>query len=374
MRIIDYSIEGGTLYYLDATELPEKTQERIAYRKNRGLPVPMITSRATTPQVEKAPDADIVGMIVAFLGMSGVIGGVTGVIFNGTAGLVLGSALAIILVISAIKDHPNAQRRLAEHNQREFTRDDFSAMRSGTKSLDLPRLPDSAGEKTSKNALQRRSREDQLLYMVKLATILKKAIVNTESWRTAYLDTHRGMFSPSADERQFIQHAIKLLLAYQKLGVAPEGSTTTALMAGEAYEIALRPLDLVRDNLIERITALDSYHRHLVALDQELANAATAKRALSIDDDLLELFQNTVGDEFATAQIQHLTENAQAMAGAVNELVEALNRDLHTLVALAPREKTHAIETRLQSTEPEARPEPDLEAMDDPRCDHEQAW
>ncbi|WP_072689963.1 hypothetical protein [Rhodococcus marinonascens] len=79
---------------------------------------------------------------------------------------------------------------------------------------------------------------------------------------------------------------------------------------------------------------LDDYFNHLLALDIELEHAETAKHALAVDDESAELLTNAVGDELATEHLAHLSGEAHALTGAITELVEALNGDLQTLMAL----------------------------------------
>jgi F0F1-type ATP synthase assembly protein I len=270
------------------------------------------------------------GMIISV-----VAGWIAGAIFNTTVGMVIGLTLGLLFLaatVSALRDEANGQL---------LTEDDRVLLAEATTEMQLipledlePLVRNSAGFIASLTSEPFGTERIELLLAAALN--FTHLIPHTQAWKSSHLDSHRVQLDLDEEADQIVQHALALRMMTNRLGSEPRGNTPAAKAALNAYTVARQPLDLVWDRLVERVAALEEYTHNLLHLDSELTHAASARRSLSLDDDLGELLANAVGDEFASSHLRNLSDQSRALSAAINELVDALNGDLQTLMALEP--------------------------------------
>ncbi|WP_127946122.1 hypothetical protein [Rhodococcus spongiicola] len=250
---------------------------------------------------------------------------IVGVFYDPTAGVLVGT-IAIVIFVMALY----FQLKPEIPNRLKYNQTDAAAHRKASVVLDLPiTVPlDLIAEEPFG--------EKRVRMLIAGVLDLTRSIPKTKSWHSRYLEAHRVQLNLREEARQVVQHAIALRRTIVKLGPQPTGTSSAATVAIRAFDVAREPLDIVWDRLFQRVRVLDDYYNHLLALDRELEHAEAAKRALAVDDEIAELLTNAVGDELAAKHLTHLSGEAHALAGAINELVEALNGDLQTLMALDP--------------------------------------
>ncbi|MFE6860887.1 hypothetical protein [Nocardia sp. NPDC057668] len=175
--------------------------------------------------------------------------------------------------------------------------------------------------------------------LIAVASYLAELITGSDAWTSPYLEPHRAQFDVNEEVRQIATNAARYEVMLQRVDVAPTGSTPTAELAKSAQNIARQQLDVVWKTLRKRVAALIDFASHIKQLDTELHNAALARQALDMDDELADLMASAAANELATGQLRHLSDQTAGLTLAIRELVEHLHNDLTTLRALAPRDR-----------------------------------
>ncbi|NCL77975.1 MULTISPECIES: hypothetical protein [unclassified Rhodococcus (in: high G+C Gram-positive bacteria)] len=309
---MDYVVEQGRVRFLDDRHFSAALRKKVAaHRNNKSL-------LDRTYLDAKEDEAAVLG---GGLVLTIFVAGVVWLVFNQTAAIVTAIVFGLLSVALAIFD-PN--------NDLKITNDDKTELWFALKELELP------PPCPLREVAARPFGPERVLMLVAVALDVAEKITKTRSWSSTYLDAHRVQLAPRKEAGQVLRHGYALHKAISELGPAPQGTTASAIVAQRAVDLAREPLNLVWDRLLQRVTALDDYYRHLIALDIELDNADAARRALGLNDQIGDLLVDAVGDQFATDHLRRLSDEAATLTHAINELVDALNGNLETLLALAP--------------------------------------
>lgn len=307
-RLVDYSLNGRRLTYVNDQVLPSE------------LRMSLLAHRAATGAGSAAGNAQVWAVCtVALLGGLGVAG-------------VLGWAwygwLAAVMVFAGAAGY--ARRSGGQAKRPALTTGDRQLIAAATRHLMVP-TPD-----PSVSLSATASEELPVAELIARAIAVRGRIAGSPAWRSEFLALHRTRFEPDREVDEIIQHALQLRCVTEQLDTSPvTGDSPVATAVRRTAANTRGPLAAVWDSLVARLAALTRYSDHLEQLDRELANADVARRALGVDQDVTDLIINTVDNEQAVEHIQAMTEEAEALTAAINDLVETLNGDINTLVAFA---------------------------------------
>ncbi|MEV0947852.1 hypothetical protein [Rhodococcus sp. NPDC049939] len=329
MNRIEWDIEGtDRLLYIDDNRLSSSMKSRVEKLRNtnqteRVRPVP--------PGYKPEHGGEGFWSITGGIVFAGIFGPIVGVLFHPIVGWVLVGFLVFIPIALVI---------FGIHLDKEMVEISKATVVIKLSSFERSGRSDASSSEVTRIASQPfgTDRIDQLLAA---AIGISDAIPETGAWSTKYLDAHRVQLNLDEEREQIVQHCLALRIATDRLGSKPVGESAAAKTARDAFAATRKPLDLVWNRLTERVAVLEEYLESLVALDLELEHAETARRALSVDDEIGALLENAVGDEFAAEHMRDLRDQTRAITAAINELVESLDGNLQTLLTFSGTESDH---------------------------------
>jgi hypothetical protein len=353
MKKVKFVLDERKLCYSDEIQLPPRLRAKLAERRKTGGWEPPLAVRPIKVDAVKSEASNELTLAVALslgVAITTLAGWITNLIVATIVGLLCAIFLGFLVYGLYSKDSnpftDNELRELSDSTVR-IRLNSLTGRWNGRGANYADEVSGYVGWQPENTDTHRRTRESTVAWISRFplgtkridmlmshALDLTEEIPEKQSWSSTYLDVHRFQFDPTTEAHQIIEHALAIRIATDHLGEPPVGTSDIAMAAKAAFEQSQRPLNSVWDKLVQRVSTLEEYVDDLRALDNELANVASAVRAFDLDDQFGELLTNAVGDEFAANHLRTLSDDARGLSTAMNDIINSLNGDLQTLMAL----------------------------------------